>query len=108
MLTSDDRAQMVADLAAVRADNPASITIRRGSTTLAAQTVRIARLGGGGRPLAGNGVQEARGQVIVTGSTSLDIQADDRFNDANGTLYRVTFVRPSRLVDTVAEAETVQ
>lgn len=98
---------MALDLAAVRADNPVSITIRRGSATLAAQTVRIGKRGQGQRA-SGNTAEESRARVIVAGSTSLNIQPDDRFNDAAGVLYRVILVRPNRRADTIAEAEEVQ
>ena len=48
MLTTSDWARMAADLEDIRGDHSASIVIRRGATTLAAQTVRIARRGSGG------------------------------------------------------------
>jgi hypothetical protein len=80
LLTSDDRAQMSADLASIRDERPVSIAIRRNGATLAAQTVRIAR---GGNIQAGttdaDGLQAAVGAVIVVGDVALDIQPGDKF-----------------------------
>jgi hypothetical protein len=107
VISSDDLAQMQNDLADMRADNSVSLVFRRGETTLPAQTVRIARSGGRGSFRSGAASEEARGQVIVTGPTSLDVQVDDRFT-YSAVLYRVTFIRPTRTVDTVAEADAVE
>jgi hypothetical protein len=107
MLNADDLARMQADLTAVRQDRPAAVVIRRGQTTLAAQTVRIARQGGQANPRDSAGGKEVRGKVVVLGGVDFDVQPEDRFNDAGGTLYRVTYVRPNRLVAVVAEAEAV-
>lgn len=84
-----------------------SITIRRGSTTLAAQSVHLAVSTGYGQTQITSGAQEARGKVIVLGSTSFDVAVADRFN-AGGILYRVTFVRPSNGGYIEAEAEAVE
>ena len=108
MLTGADWSQMAADLAAMRGDREETITIRRGGSTLDPQEVRIARAGGGGRVVEGDGGQESRGRVVVLGSTTLDIRPGDRFNDSGGTLYRVIFVHPNRRVAVIAEAEVVE
>lgn len=107
MISADDLAQMQSDFGDVRADNDVSLVIRRDGTTLPAQTVRIARSGGRGSFRSGQASEETRGQVIVAGEPSLDVQVGDRFT-YSGVLYRVTFVRPNRTVDTVAEAEVVE
>jgi hypothetical protein len=107
VISSDDLTQMQADLQAVRDDNPVSITIRRGSSELAAQTVRVARIGGQALVSTGTGTQESKSRVIVVGSTSLDIQPGDRFTVAS-RLYEVNFIRPNRTVATVAEAYAVE
>jgi hypothetical protein len=108
MLNPDDIEQMRADLASVRQDKPISIVIRRGATTLTAQNVRLARPGGHAQTQASDQARETRAVTLVFGVATLDIQVDDRFNDANGTLYRVRFVRPDRRVETVAEAVVVE
>lgn len=108
MINSDDLAQMRADLAAMRQDNEINIVIRRGSTTLATQPVRIARQGSQAQPRDSLGGEEVRGRVVVVGGVDFDVQVGDRFNDTGGVLYRVAFVRPNRLVAVVAEAEAVQ
>lgn len=107
MIGGDDLAQMRANLLEVRDDRTASIVFRRGETTLAAQSVRIARTGGVGQRSDSAGGQESRGQVVILGATSLDIQPGDRFTEG-GRLYRVILVRPNRSVMTAAEAELVE
>jgi hypothetical protein len=83
-----------------------TITIRRGGTTLSAQTVRI------GKPSSvvvtdSEGAEQAAQLVPVIGDTDLDIQKGDRFNDSDGKLYEVTGVRAHTHWAKVAEAEVV-
>lgn len=106
MLSLDDLTQMQADLAAVRGDNEVQIVIRRGQTTLAAQRVRVARMSPGAKR-DDAAVREARGQVVLMGGLTLDVQLDDRFT-LSGVLYRVSFVRPNRTVAVMAEAEQIE
>ncbi|MGD9099822.1 MAG: hypothetical protein PVF45_05025, partial [Anaerolineae bacterium] len=61
LLGSDDLAQMAADLMAVRDDNAVSMVIRRGDTTLDAQSVRLARTGSQGRENESRGAQQSTG-----------------------------------------------
>jgi len=97
---------MRADLKAIRDDRPASVVIRRGETTLAAQTVRIARVGRGYRFISGQG-REDRANVLAMGDTTFDVKVDDRFTH-EGTVYQVIFVRPNRDAAITAEAVAVQ
>jgi hypothetical protein len=107
MLNDSDLIQMLSDAAEIVGDNETSITIRRGTSTLAAQDVRIAGAGRSSNRRDSEGGQESRGSVIVCGSSDLDIVVGDRFTSSS-VLYRVTYVRPSRLFGIVAEAEAVQ
>ena len=107
MLTLADIQRMKADIAAVMGDNEVSITIRRGPTTLAEQTVRIERTRSRARQLNGDKSEEARTQIVVMGDTTLDIQKDDRFT-YNGGLYRVSFLRPNTQISVQAEAELIE
>lgn len=107
MLKADDVTQMQADVTAMIADGSETITIRRGGSTLAPQTVRIARRRSG-RAVEGTQTAEARAGVVVVGDTSFDVQPGDRFNDASGALYEVVAVRPNRRFMVVAEAELVE
>ncbi len=100
--------QMALDLAAIRADNEQAITLRRAGTPLAPQTVRIARTGGSGRAITGEGTLASVGRVVILGGTGFNVQAGDRFTDAYGVLYEVVFVRPNRRAAVVAEAQVVQ
>lgn len=96
-------------MAAVRGDNEISIAVRRGSSTLGAQSVRIARVGGQSQIKQASGAaQESRGRAVVMGGTDLDIQPGDRFNDGAGVLYRVVLVRPNQRAAVMAEAEVVE
>ena len=108
MLTDADRVYMTAGLRAIRDDRPVSIVIRRGSTTLAAQTVRIAR---GGNVQAGSsdtaGTQAAIAPVVVVGDAALDIKPNDRFT-VGGILYQVSAIHPNRDHGTQAQARMVQ
>ena len=97
---------MRADLQAIRDDRPASIVIRRGEASLAAQTVRIARVGRGYRSVSGQG-REGRADVLAMGDATFDVQVADRFTD-EGTVYEVIFVRPNKDAAVVAEAIAVQ
>lgn len=108
LITDDDIAQMIDDFAAIREDREESIVIRRSDEPLAAQSVRIERLGGSGLEKDSAGAQEVRGRVIVLGSTTFDVQVGDRFNDSNGILYQVAFVRPNQIAGVMAEAEAVE
>lgn len=106
MLTDADRARMRSELKSIIDDRPVSIVIRRGETSLAAQTVRIARVGRGARVVSGQG-EEKRADVLAMGDTTFDVQPGDQFTD-EGTLYQVMFVRPNRDAMVVAEAIAVQ
>lgn len=103
-----DWTQAAADLAAVRGDNAQSIVIRRGTSTLAAQSVRIARTGGAGRVQTNGQTRESRGRVVMLFGTNGDVQPGDRFNDGNGVLYEVVLVRPNQRAAVIAEAEVVE
>ncbi len=103
MLDAGDLTQWRADALALRNDNAVSITIRRGETTLAAQTVRLLKRKGGTLTSSQDGV-ETRAPVLVLGATTLDIAIDDRFTVA-GVLYRVIFVQPDTRAAKIAEAE---
>lgn len=107
MMTVADWAEIAGTFREMVSDNPVEITIRRGGSTLAAQTVRLARQGGAALVKQADGSQEVRGRVVVLGEPSFEVQPGDRFNDDHGTLFQVTFVRPNRRAAVVAEAEAV-
>lgn len=82
-----------------------SVVIRRGATTLPAQSVRLSS--SSGSRVGSNGLSEAQAGGIVQGAPTLDIQTDDRFT-ANGVVYRVVFVRPFRTHETIADVEVIE
>lgn len=105
-MTSADWAAMANDLAEVRNDNAASIALRRGNNTLAAQTMRIAGAGGGS-VAPGVAIQQASGPITILGAVTLDIQTGDRLT-YNGQLYEVTFVRSNRRAAIMAQARLIE
>lgn len=109
MINSADLAQMKKDITLIIGDNDVSITVRRGDTTLPAQTVRLARMGGQSRrPMSGDrDLAQSEFRVAVIGETTLNIQPRDRFT-YDSVLYEVETVRPNRSVSKVAEAKAVQ
>lgn len=107
LMTPARWAKMRADFAAVRDDNAVSIVIRRGNTTLPAQSVRIAGVTSMARIDSSDGSSQAVGRVTILGASDLNIQVGDRFT-TGGNLYEVEFVHPNRQVKTQARAKQVQ
>lgn len=106
MLNPQDWEEIARTRAAIRADRPATISLRRAETSLSAQEVRIARLSSGSLHRSEAG-RESRSGILVSGAPTLDIRLDDRFT-LDGAVYRVVFVRPNRETGTQAEAVLVQ
>lgn len=109
MLSDADKAWMREAMAEVVNDDPVSITLRRGTETLPAQTFRVERGGGGrGTRLRRPGSEEARTSIVlVSADPAVDVQKDDRFS-LDGQLYRVLLVRPNDIAGTQAEADLEQ
>lgn len=107
LLNASDIAAMQADLLAVRDDNDVSIVIRRAATTLAAQSVRVARAGTAAQRTDAGSAEQWTQRVVVLGAVALDIATGDRFN-VGGRLYEVEFVRPNRVAATMAEARVIE
>lgn len=84
-----------------------SIAIRRGATTLSAQSMRIERTSRG-RLSDTVEASEWRADAVINMATNANIAVGDRFNDTNGRLYEVTFIRPNRSVATFAEAVVIE
>lgn len=106
LMTAADWAAMATDASQIRDDNAVSIAIRRGGSTLTAQSVRIAG-NGSGRVNDNGEASQAVGTVVVLGSATLDIQTSDRFT-TGGQLYEVEFVRTNRRGGVQAQARMVQ
>ncbi len=103
MLSSADLTQMRNDVLDMMSDHDVSVIIRRGATTLAAQTVRLERLKRATTEPDSGRAEEAVASVTIVGSTSLDIERGDRFN-AFGYVYEVTAIRPNTQIGVMAEA----
>ena len=95
---TDDRATSIGDLIALK---PTSITIRRGSSTLSAQTVRLETLASQ-RMVVGEGGVTHQIDGLVQGyrahpvQSDTDIQTGDRFV-ADGTAFEVVSVMPAHV-----------
>jgi len=95
---ADDRPTSIGDLIALK---PASITVRRGSSTLGAQTVRLETLASQ-RAVVGEGGVTFMCDAHLLGYrdhptvADTDIQAGDRFR-ADGVDYDVVIVLPAHV-----------
>ena len=83
-----------------------SIVLRRGGTSLAAQSVRVEKTRMG-RQVRSEGGSEQRADAVVHGAVGLNIQVEDRFT-SGGILFEVSFVHPNRSVMTLADAVVVE
>lgn len=97
------------NLLAVRDANAVSITLRRGSATVAAQTMRIERrsAAAASNTQRSDGASEVSTSVVILGAADLDIAPQDRFTFA-GQLYEVKAVRPNRRAAAMAEADLIE
>lgn len=104
MINEHDIANLKQDIDSVIGDNPVSITLKRGSDKLGAQTVRLLKPGRNdprvGKTDAGT---EITSDVNILGPVGLDVEKGDTFV-LGGLLYEVLFVDPHRQVQTLAEA----
>ena len=107
-LLTDDLQVPVATLFGSTAEFGESIIIRRDGTPLASQDVRLVVQSGRSSQRESPGAEQLELNIFVAGGPSLDIEVGDYFNDSAGTLYKVTFVRPNRQIQTVAEARAEQ
>lgn len=94
--TSDNRPTAIGDLIALK---PTSITVKRGATTLGAQTVRLETLASQ-RAVVGEGGITHQCDALALGycnhptATDTDLQAGDRFR-AGGVDYECVLVMPA-------------
>lgn len=91
-----------ADMRAIRGENEVSLAIRRGSSTLTAQDMRIEYAGARGSRLQSDAARAANQAVFILGEPDMNIQPDDRLTH-DGKLIRVVFVQLNRLAATIAE-----
>lgn len=99
--------QIAKDMTAIRLANESSLTLRRGSSTLSAQSARVEITGTRGFRVQSDAAREARQAVVILGTASMNIELDDRFT-LDGLLYRVVFIQPGRDACTIAEAVVVE
>lgn len=104
---SFDWTQAAQDMRAIRAENEVSLAIRRGSSTLSAQDMRIEYAGTRGYRLQSDAARAAEQAVFILGEPDMDIQPDDRLT-YDGHLLKVVFVQPNRLAATIAEAVVIE
>ena len=82
-----------------------SIVVRRGETTLPAQRVAMKQNSMAREPRT-ESAQSNHGRVLIFGAAAMNIAVGDRVTFEN-TLYEISFIRPDRTVETVAEAEAI-
>ena len=99
--------QIAAALGKVLNDRPQSISVRRGETTLAAQTFRVEQISKG-MQYRDEASRERRSDVVILGVQDADLEIGDRFNADGGLLYQVNFIQPNRSFVTLAEAVVVK
>jgi len=86
----------------IRARNEVSLAIRRGSSTLTAQSMRIEYAGSRAARLQSDAARAATQAVFILGEPDMDIQAEDRLTH-DGKLIKVVFIQLNRLAATIAE-----
>jgi hypothetical protein len=84
------------------------VVLRRGSTTLAAQSMALALpTSRGAREGRSAGAAGAQADVVLWGAPTLNIAVGDRFT-WDGVACEVVLVRPGRTLATVAEAVLIR
>ncbi len=105
MIDSHDITSMQADIDSVIADDAVSITIRRDSQNLSAQTVRLVKPGPSNpRQMRSDAGKEVAADIIVLGDLTLDIKKGDKFI-YQSLLHEVIWIDPGQ--DIAIEAEAV-
>jgi len=102
-----DWTQAQADMRAIRAENEVSVALRRGDTTLTAQSMRIEYAGSRGYRFQSEAARQSTQAVYILGEPDMNVAIDDRLT-YGGVLFRVTFIQPNRLACTIAEAVAVE
>jgi hypothetical protein len=99
--------RIAAALTRVLNERAQSIVLRRGETTLAAQSFRVERVSKANQ-YRDEASRERRSDVVILGAVEADIAIGDRFNADGGLLYQVNFIQPNRTFATLAEAVVVK
>jgi hypothetical protein len=84
-----------------------SIVLRRGETSLTAQSFRVERVSKANQ-YRDEASRERRSDVVILGAVEADIAIGDRFNADGGMLFEVNFIQPNRSFATIAEAVVVK
>jgi hypothetical protein len=88
-------ADRIADVTREIADDSVSLVLIRNGVALAAQTVRLLIPSARGQQSASVGGTEAKADLIVLGTSALNIERGDTFL-VSGHLYRVIYVAPEQ------------
>lgn len=107
LMSAGDWTAIAAELTAIRDDNAVSVVIRRGASSLGAQSIRIAHAGKQAPNVAGGELEASIYEITVLGATTLDIQPGDRFTTGS-VLYEVTAVAANKRSGVRARARMVQ
>src|SRR3989304_10301983 len=99
--------QIADDMRAIRAENEVSLAIRRGASTLTAQSMRIEYAGPRSSRLQSDAARSAQQAMFILGEPDMDIAVGDRLTYPD-ILLQVVFIQPNRLACTIAEAIAVE
>lgn len=91
-----------ARLRKIRGRNEVSLAIRRDSSTLSAQLMRIEYAGARGSRLQSDAARAATQAVFILGEYDMNIQPEDRLT-YDGHLIKVVFIQVNRIAGTIAE-----
>jgi hypothetical protein len=91
----------------IRAMNEVSLVIRRGSTTLSTQPMRIEYAGARAFQLQSDAARAAQQAVFILGEPDMNIQKEDRLT-YQGKLIKVVFIQVERQFSTIAEGVVEQ
>lgn len=91
-----------ARLRAIRKRNEVSLQIRRGNTTLDAQSMRVESAGLKAYQLQSDAARSAKQAVVILGEPDMDIRVDDRITH-EGHFIKVVFIQLNWQVGTIAE-----
>lgn len=95
------------DLTAIRLENEKMIALRRGNSTLSAQSMRVEIAGTRAFRLQSDAARESRQAVFILAAKTADIALEDRFT-LDEQVYRVVFVQPNKTAATIAEGVLVE
>lgn len=94
------------DIRKIRQEDEVTLALRRGSSSVSAQAMRIVHAGGRAWKLQSDAARQAQQAMFILGEKDMDIEVGDRLNYFD-LLVEVVFIQPNRQAFTIAEAIAV-